>query len=233
MIVAGAALYFWCVYLFAAVGRGTPGPWDAPRTVVAVGPYLWVRNPIYLGALAVVLGEAALFGSLALVAYAAVMTACFAAFVLGYESPRCGAGSAGHTLSTPPPSRAGFPADPGTGAGTSAAASRAPARLAAARGPSPMNTSGAAPFAAEARGSVPLNRAADAAPHRWPDLPCVRCVQALGPGRQEGSLPWSTQEPTGQREGPNGPPKRDVGPQRPLTLQDKAEEARQLADERR
>jgi protein-S-isoprenylcysteine O-methyltransferase Ste14 len=87
LIAAGAALYLWCAYLFAAVGRGTPGPWDAPRTVVAAGPYRWVRNPIYLGALAVVLGEAALFGSLALVVYAAVMAACFAAFVLGYEEP--------------------------------------------------------------------------------------------------------------------------------------------------
>jgi len=25
------------------LGRGTPGPWDAPRRVVAVGPYRWVR----------------------------------------------------------------------------------------------------------------------------------------------------------------------------------------------
>jgi len=41
-----------------------PGLWDAPRRVVAHGPYRWVRNPIYLAALLVVLGEAALFGSL-------------------------------------------------------------------------------------------------------------------------------------------------------------------------
>jgi hypothetical protein len=32
-----------------------------------------------------------------------------------------------------------------------------------------------------------------------------------------------------QPEGPNGPPKRDVGPQRPLTPQDKAEETKQVA----
>lgn len=105
LIAAGAALYLWCVYLFAAVGRGTPGPWDAPRTVVAVGPYLWVRNPIYLGALAVVLGEAALFGSLALMVYAAVMAACFGAFVAGYEEPtlrrRFGQSYAGYAAVVP------------------------------------------------------------------------------------------------------------------------------------
>src|SRR5215472_11050436 len=76
VIAAGAALYFWCVWNFAAVGGGTPGPWDAPRRVVAHGPYRWVRNPIYLAALLVVLGEAALFGSLRLLAYAGVLAAC-------------------------------------------------------------------------------------------------------------------------------------------------------------
>ena len=67
------------------MGGGTPGPWDAPRRVVAHGPYRWVRNPIYLAALLVVLGEAWLFTSLRLLAYAGVMAACFHLFVTGYE----------------------------------------------------------------------------------------------------------------------------------------------------
>ena len=85
VIAAGAALYFWCAWNFATVGGGTPGPWDAPRRVVARGPYRWVRNPIYLAALLVVLGEAWLFTSLRLLAYAGVMAACFHLFVTGYE----------------------------------------------------------------------------------------------------------------------------------------------------
>lgn len=85
VIVAGALLYGWCVWNFATVGRGTPGPWDAPSRVVAVGPYRWVRNPIYIGALLVVLGEAGLFRSLPLLAYAGAMAVCFHLFVLGYE----------------------------------------------------------------------------------------------------------------------------------------------------
>src|ERR1700749_2871753 len=48
VIAAGAALYVWCVWNFAAVGRGTPGPWDAPRQAVARGPYRWAGNPSYL-----------------------------------------------------------------------------------------------------------------------------------------------------------------------------------------
>jgi len=48
VIAAGTALYVWCAWNFAAVGRGTPGPWDAPSRFVAAGPYRWVRNPIYV-----------------------------------------------------------------------------------------------------------------------------------------------------------------------------------------
>ena len=84
-IVAGAALYVWCVWNFAAVGRGTPGPWDAPSRVVAAGPYRWVRNPIYIAALLIVLGEAWLFMSLPLLAYAGMMAVFFHLFVTGYE----------------------------------------------------------------------------------------------------------------------------------------------------
>jgi hypothetical protein len=65
-IAMGVALYFSCVWVFAIVGRGTPGPWDAPRRFVAVGPYRWVRNPIYIAALLIVFGEAWLFLSLPL-----------------------------------------------------------------------------------------------------------------------------------------------------------------------
>jgi protein-S-isoprenylcysteine O-methyltransferase Ste14 len=85
VIAAGIALYAWSAWNFAAVGRGTPGPWDAPARVVAVGPYRWVRNPIYVGALLVVLGEAWLFLSPRLLAYAAVMAVFFHLFVTGYE----------------------------------------------------------------------------------------------------------------------------------------------------
>jgi len=69
-IVAGAALYVACLWVVASVGRGTPGPWDPPRQFVAVGPYRWVRNPIYIAALLVTVGEAWLFLSLPLVLYA-------------------------------------------------------------------------------------------------------------------------------------------------------------------
>jgi protein-S-isoprenylcysteine O-methyltransferase Ste14 len=87
LVGLGAALYLWCLRLFAIVGEGTPGPWDAPRQLVAVGPYRWVRNPIYVSALLVVLGEAWLFLSLPLVEYAVAMAIDCHLFVIGYEEP--------------------------------------------------------------------------------------------------------------------------------------------------
>jgi protein-S-isoprenylcysteine O-methyltransferase Ste14 len=90
VIAAGAGLYVWCVWNFAAVGDGTPGLWDAPTRVVATGPYRWVRNPIYIAALLVVLGEAWLLRSLSVLAYAGAMAAFCHLFVTGYEERRLG-----------------------------------------------------------------------------------------------------------------------------------------------
>ena len=88
VIAAGVVLYLRCLWAFAVVGRGTPGPWDPPRRVVAAGPYRWVRNPIYLAAMLIVLGEAWLFGSAALLLYAGVAAVAFQLLVVGYEEPR-------------------------------------------------------------------------------------------------------------------------------------------------
>jgi protein-S-isoprenylcysteine O-methyltransferase Ste14 len=52
--------------------------------------YRWVRNPIYLAALLVVLGEAWLFISTRLLVYAAAMAVFCRLFVTGYEERRLG-----------------------------------------------------------------------------------------------------------------------------------------------
>ena len=114
VIVAGAALYVWCVWNFAAVGDGTPGLWDAPRRVVATGPYRWVRNPIYIGALLVVLGESWLFMSPPLLVYAAAMAVFCHLFVTATRSASWPGSSATATWGTGARFRAGSRAGPGT-----------------------------------------------------------------------------------------------------------------------
>jgi protein-S-isoprenylcysteine O-methyltransferase Ste14 len=88
VIVSGIALYLSCVWVFAVVGRGTPGLRDAPRRFVAAGPYRWVRNPIYVAALLIVSGEAWLFLSVDLLLYAGGLAVAFHLLVIGYEEPR-------------------------------------------------------------------------------------------------------------------------------------------------
>jgi protein-S-isoprenylcysteine O-methyltransferase Ste14 len=87
LIAAGVALYAWCLWNFLTVGRGTPGPWDPTERVVATGPYRWVRNPMYIAVVSVILGEAWIFVSWALVAYAIVVAAVVHTFVVAYEEP--------------------------------------------------------------------------------------------------------------------------------------------------
>lgn len=87
LIAAGFALWLWTVRLFARIGKGTLAPWDPPRNLVVEGPYRHVRNPMITAVLAVLAGEAALFGSLALLAWFALFFAAnYAGFRL-YEEP--------------------------------------------------------------------------------------------------------------------------------------------------
>ncbi|HJS47154.1 MAG TPA: isoprenylcysteine carboxylmethyltransferase family protein [Gemmatimonadales bacterium] len=86
-IGTGVALFAWCVWEFARRGRGTLSPADPPRALVIQGPYRWVRNPMYLGVTAALLGEVALTGSAALLIYWAVWFLAVNLFIRGYEEP--------------------------------------------------------------------------------------------------------------------------------------------------
>ena len=85
--VAGAAVALWCIFTFAAIGRGTPAPFDPPRRLVIRGPYRFVRNPMYIGA-GLALASAALFyESLPLLGYAGLFFLATHVFVVAYEEP--------------------------------------------------------------------------------------------------------------------------------------------------
>jgi protein-S-isoprenylcysteine O-methyltransferase Ste14 len=86
-IGVGAALLATCIWEFARSGRGTLAPVDPPRQLVVRGLYRYVRNPMYLSVTAIVLGEALLTRSRALLLYWAVWFLAANLFVLGYEEP--------------------------------------------------------------------------------------------------------------------------------------------------
>jgi len=66
---------------------GTPVPVASPPRLVVSGFYRYVRNPIYVGFLGILLGEVLLFGSLGLLEYTAVAWCIGAAAVRCYEEP--------------------------------------------------------------------------------------------------------------------------------------------------
>jgi len=86
-IALGAAVYFSCAWEFVRPGGGTPAPIDPPKALVARGLYRYTRNPMYVGVASILVGEAVLFQSRRLLAYALVVGLLFHAFVLLYEEP--------------------------------------------------------------------------------------------------------------------------------------------------
>jgi protein-S-isoprenylcysteine O-methyltransferase Ste14 len=69
LVGLGVLLVYQTVSLFATIGKGTLAPWDPPRALVIRGPYRYVRNPMISGVLAILLGEAILFGSFAVLTW--------------------------------------------------------------------------------------------------------------------------------------------------------------------
>ena len=84
-LLLGVGLYLWCAGAFTFIGKGTPAPIDAPKVLVVQGLYRWVRNPMYIAVLSVVIGEAILFHSILLVEYALVLWGMFHVFVVFVE----------------------------------------------------------------------------------------------------------------------------------------------------
>jgi protein-S-isoprenylcysteine O-methyltransferase Ste14 len=86
LLLSGVALLLDAFARFARAD-GTPAPPAPTAHLVVVGPYRYVRNPMYLAVLAIILGQALLFGSWGLVVYAGIVLLMVVLFVLGYEQP--------------------------------------------------------------------------------------------------------------------------------------------------
>lgn len=65
-ICAGVLLVYKTNRLFAVIGKGTLAPWDPPKHLVVAGIYRHVRNPMILGVILVLLGEAIILGAIPL-----------------------------------------------------------------------------------------------------------------------------------------------------------------------
>jgi Phospholipid methyltransferase len=72
---------------FVWKGFGTPAPIAPPTKLVMTGFYRRVRNPIYVGLVTIVFGEALILGDARLVVYAAILWLFFHFWVLVIEEP--------------------------------------------------------------------------------------------------------------------------------------------------
>jgi protein-S-isoprenylcysteine O-methyltransferase Ste14 len=87
LIVAGVPAVVDSFARFALQGLGTPAPVAPPQHLVVTGLYRRVRNPMYVSVIAVIFGQALLFGDWRLIVYGAVFWLACHAFVVMYEEP--------------------------------------------------------------------------------------------------------------------------------------------------
>ena len=73
---------------FALEGLGTPAPVLPTQHLVVKGFYRYVRNPMYVAVVSIIVGQGLLLGSAALLLYALVVWGAFFGFVLSYEEPK-------------------------------------------------------------------------------------------------------------------------------------------------
>jgi protein-S-isoprenylcysteine O-methyltransferase Ste14 len=87
LLAAGLIALIQAFVRFVVEGFGTPAPIAAPERLVVGGLYRYVRNPMYVAVLAVIVGQALLLGRPVLLAYSALIWLVVAAFVRLYEEP--------------------------------------------------------------------------------------------------------------------------------------------------
>jgi protein-S-isoprenylcysteine O-methyltransferase Ste14 len=87
LCVAGLAILIDSFARFALQGFGTPAPLAPPTRLVVTGLYRHVRNPMYVGVIATILGQALILADIRLLTYCAVVWLGFHLFVLAYEEP--------------------------------------------------------------------------------------------------------------------------------------------------
>ena len=86
-MIIGGMLVLACVGVFITRGKGTPAAFDPPREFVASGPYAYVRNPMYIGGLILLIGFGLYHQSLSILILSVILIFLFHLFVVFYEEP--------------------------------------------------------------------------------------------------------------------------------------------------
>jgi protein-S-isoprenylcysteine O-methyltransferase Ste14 len=87
LVAAGAYVVLRAFVRFVREGRGTPAPVAPTEELVVGGDYRYVRNPMYVGVVTAILGQALTFLDLRILGYGVLAWAVMASFVRWYEEP--------------------------------------------------------------------------------------------------------------------------------------------------
>ncbi len=87
-MVFGFCIMLICIMRFATEGKGTLSPADPTKKLVVKGLYKYSRNPMYVGVITLLIGEAIFWGSWILAGYAVLVFVAFQLFILLHEEPR-------------------------------------------------------------------------------------------------------------------------------------------------
>ena len=88
LFVIGIMITVSCIVSFAVKGRGTLSPLDPTKKLVISGLYRYSRNPMYVGVMLILIGEAIFFQSSTLVTYLCWVFIAFNIFIFVHEEPR-------------------------------------------------------------------------------------------------------------------------------------------------
>lgn len=87
IVAAGAFVVLRAFVRFVREGRGTPAPVAPTEELVVGGDYRFVRNPMYVGVVAAIFGQALVFLDWWVFGYGVVAWGVMASFVRWYEEP--------------------------------------------------------------------------------------------------------------------------------------------------
>ena len=88
LMIIGAGILLMSVWSFARTGRGTLAPFDETNKLIVVGLYRYVRNPMYVGVMIILLAQSAFFWSSTLLSYTAFCFVIANVLIVGYEENR-------------------------------------------------------------------------------------------------------------------------------------------------
>jgi protein-S-isoprenylcysteine O-methyltransferase Ste14 len=87
LVAAGTLVLLDSFARFAIKGLGTPAPVFPTRYLVITGLYRYVRNPMYVAVVAVIVGQGLILGNMRVLEYGALAWLGFHLFVVAYEEP--------------------------------------------------------------------------------------------------------------------------------------------------